>query len=115
MDESLSMLGLYFRYVMLFISVLVILLLSFIRTPRLTNRFRQPPVLLLLLLLAGFNIQAVIHQLRNNNLQSLLQRVLASTPASNANVLTSLAGQLDHHLCHRKPTTVRANHLLYRH
>ncbi len=42
--------------------------------------------MLLFLLLAGFSIQAVIHQLRSNNLQSPLQRVLAATPVSNANV-----------------------------
>ncbi|EMK0352517.1 sulfatase-like hydrolase/transferase [Citrobacter sp. RHBSTW-00013] len=85
-DESLSMLGLYFRYVILFIIALAILLLSVIRTPHLTNRFRQTPALLLFLLLAGFSIQAVIHQLCSNNLQSPLQRVLAATPVSNANV-----------------------------
>lgn len=86
MDKSLSMPGLYFRYVILFIIVLAILLLSVIRTPRLTNRFRQTPVLLFFLLLTGFSIQAVIHQLRSNNLQSPLQRELAATPVSNSNV-----------------------------
>lgn len=86
MDESLSMLRLYYRYVVLFIIVLAILLLSVTRTPRLTNRFRQIPAMLLFLLLAGFSIQAMIHQLRSNNLQSPLQRILASTPVSNANV-----------------------------
>ncbi|TKT99226.1 phosphoethanolamine transferase [Citrobacter sp. wls830] len=85
-NESLSMMGLYFRYVVLFVIVLVTLLLSVIRTPHMTNRFRQTPALLLFLLLAGFSVQAVIHQLRSNNLQSPLQRVLAATPVSNANV-----------------------------
>ncbi|EEU9073089.1 sulfatase-like hydrolase/transferase [Salmonella enterica] len=85
-DKSLSMPGLYFRYVILFIIVLAILLLSVIRTPRLTNRFRQTPVLLFFLLLTGFSIQAVIHQLRSNNLQSPLQRELAATPVSNSSV-----------------------------
>ncbi|AMH12972.1 sulfatase [Citrobacter sp. FDAARGOS_156] len=86
MNESLSMLGLYFRYVILFIIVLAILLLSVIRTPHLPGRSQRIPAILLFLLLTGFSVQAAIHQLRSNNLQSPLQRVLASTPVSNVNV-----------------------------
>lgn len=85
-DEMLSMLGLYWRYVLLFTGVLALLLLSVTFTPALPHRLRRWSVIALILLLAGYNVQAALHQLRHNNLQSPVQRVLTSTPLSNASV-----------------------------
>ena len=85
-DEMFSMLGLYWRDVLLFAGVLALLLLSVSFTPALPQRLRRWPVVALILLLAGYSVQAALHQWRHNNLQSPLQRVLTSTPVSNANV-----------------------------
>lgn len=85
-DEMLSMLGLYWRYVLLFTGVLALLLLSVTFTPALSHRLRRWPVIALILLLAGYSVQAALHQLRHNNLQSPVQRVLTSTPLSNTSV-----------------------------
>lgn len=84
--EAFTMLGLYWRYVLLFTGVLALLLLSVAFTSTLPRRFRHWPVIALMLLLAGYSVQAALHQLRRNNLQSPVQRVLTSTPFSNTSV-----------------------------
>lgn len=84
--EAFTMLELYWRYALLFTGVLALLLLSVAFTPALPQRVRRWPVITLILLLAGYSVQAALHQLRRNNLQSPVQRVLTSTPLSNASV-----------------------------
>lgn len=84
--EAFTMLELYWRYALLFTGVLALLLLGVAFTPALPQRVRRWPVITLILLLAGYSVQAALHQLRRNNLQSPVQRVLTSTPLNNASV-----------------------------
>ena len=95
-DEALSMLGLYWRYAVLFAGMLALFLFSVSCTPALPRRFCRWPIIALIALLAGYSVQAILHQLRRNNLQSPVQRVLGSTPLSNANVF--LQAIQDRHL-----------------
>lgn len=85
-SEMLSMLGLYWRFALLFAGVLALLLLNVSFTPTLPRRVGRWPVIALVVLMAGYCVQAALHQLRSNNLQSPVQRVLSSTPLSNANI-----------------------------
>ncbi|MDN8559090.1 phosphoethanolamine transferase [Citrobacter werkmanii] len=84
--ETFSMLRLYRDDCGLFLAILLTLLLSVRLGPQFSGRYRRWPGIALLLVMAGYSAQAVLHQLRSNNLQSPVQRVLSSTPLSNANV-----------------------------
>ncbi|ASG84178.1 phosphoethanolamine transferase [Salmonella enterica] len=84
--EALAMLELYWRDGLLFIGLLLTLTLSALHIPPLSSRYRRWPDIALLVVLGGYSLQAALHQLRSNNLQSPVQRVLSSTPFSNASV-----------------------------
>lgn len=85
-DEAFSMLRLYWQFVLLFVGILALFSVSVSFAPSLPHRFRRGPVIALIVLLASYSTQAILHQVRRNNLQSPVQRVLTSTPLSNANV-----------------------------
>jgi Predicted membrane-associated, metal-dependent hydrolase len=86
-SEAFSMLGLYWRDSVLFI--LLFSLLMFTANVGLASfpaRFRHYPAILLALLMTGYTVQGVLHQMRKSNVESLAQRIVNSTPLSTAKV-----------------------------
>lgn len=86
-SEAFSMLGLYWRDCTLFLGLLGLFLFT-INTGlhSLSARWRKYPIILLVLLLTGYTVQAVLHQMRKSNVESMAQRVMNSTPLSTAKV-----------------------------
>ncbi len=86
-SEAFSMLRLYWRSCLIFLSLLSLFLLTIncgINT--IPSKYKKYPLLLLVLLLTGYTVQGVMHQMRKSNVESLAQRVINSTPLSTATV-----------------------------
>jgi glucan phosphoethanolaminetransferase (alkaline phosphatase superfamily) len=85
--EAFSMLGLYWRDGMVFLGLFAILMLTAnTGTHSLPPRFRRFPLIALVLLLTGYTVQGISHQMRKSNVESLAQRIVNSTPLSSAKV-----------------------------
>lgn len=86
-SEAFSMLGVYWRSCATFMGFLILFMLTInfgmITIP---SKYKRYPVMLFVLLLTGYTLQAVLHQLRKSNVDSLAQRVVNSTPLSTATV-----------------------------
>lgn len=84
-SEAFSMLGVYWRSCVTFIGLLILFMLTInygINT--IPSKFKRYPAILLVLLLTGYTVQGVLHQLRKSKVDSLAQRVINSTPLSTA-------------------------------
>lgn len=86
-SEAFSMLGLYWRDCGVFLGLLALFLFT-INTGlhSFQGRWRKYPLILFILLITGYTVQAVLHQMRKSNVESLAQRVMNSTPLSTAKV-----------------------------
>ncbi|EGQ5298779.1 phosphoethanolamine transferase [Enterobacter hormaechei] len=85
--EATSMLGLYWRDCLIFIA-LSILFIYTVNTGMwsVAPRFRRWPAIALTVTLLAFYGQALQHQLRKSNVESLAQRVVYATPISTSKV-----------------------------
>ncbi|TDN54673.1 glucan phosphoethanolaminetransferase (alkaline phosphatase superfamily) [Buttiauxella sp. JUb87] len=85
--EAFSMLGVYWRSCIVFVGLLILFMLTIncgINT--IHSKYKRYPVILLVLLLTGYTVQGILHQLRKSNVDSLAQRVINSTPLSTGTV-----------------------------
>lgn len=86
-SEAFSMLGVYWRSCATFIGLLSLFMLSINSGINITpQKYKRYPAILLVLLLTGYTVQGILHQLRKSNVDSLAQRVVNSTPLSTATV-----------------------------
>lgn len=85
--EAFQMLSVYWRNCAGFIGLLGVFILTINCGENIIpGKYKKFPAILLLLLLTGFTVQGVLHQLRVSNVESLAQRVMNSTPLSTAMV-----------------------------
>jgi glucan phosphoethanolaminetransferase (alkaline phosphatase superfamily) len=86
-SEAFSMLGLYWRDCLTFFALFVLFMFAINSgTHTIAQRYRKFPLILLVLLLTGYTVQGVLHQMRKSNVESLAQRVMNSTPLSTSKV-----------------------------
>lgn len=86
-SEAFSMLGVYWRSCAIFMGLLCLFVLTInCSTSTLPLKYRRYPAILFVLLLTGYTVQGILHQLRKSNVDSLAQRVVNSTPLSTATV-----------------------------
>ncbi|WP_039054991.1 phosphoethanolamine transferase [Enterobacter sp. Bisph1] len=85
--EAFSMLGLYWRSCLTFMVLLSLFMLTInCGINIISGKYKRYPAILLVLLLTGYTVQGILHQLRISNVDSLAQRVVNSTPLSTATV-----------------------------
>lgn len=86
-SEAFSMLGLYWRDCLTFVGFFVLFMFTINQGTRtITQRYRKFPLIVLVLLLTGYTVQGVLHQMRKSKVESLAQRVMHSTPLSTSKV-----------------------------
>lgn len=86
-SEAYSMLGLYWRDCSIFLALFVLFMLTINSgLDAIPNKFRKYPLILLVLLLTGYTVQAALHQMRKSKVDSMAQRVMNSTPLSTSKV-----------------------------
>ena len=86
-NEAFQMLGVYWRNCAIFIGLLGLFVFTInYGEDIIPSKYKKLPAVFLSLLLAGYTVQGVLHQLRVSNVESLAQRVMNSTPLSTATV-----------------------------
>ncbi|MCL6746069.1 MULTISPECIES: phosphoethanolamine transferase [Kosakonia] len=86
-SEAFSMLGVYWRSCVTFMVLLILFMLTInCNVNIIPSKYKRYPAMLLALLLTGYTVQGILHQLRKSNVDSLAQRVVNSTPLSTATV-----------------------------
>lgn len=86
-NEAFQMLGVYWRNCVAFVGLLGLFIITINYGENVIPRkYKKFPAVILTLLLTGYTVQGVLHQLRVSNVESLAQRVINSTPLSTATV-----------------------------
>jgi glucan phosphoethanolaminetransferase (alkaline phosphatase superfamily) len=86
-SEAFSMLGLYWRDCIIFFALFGLFMLTInCGLNAIAKRYKKYPALFFVLLLTGYTVQGILHQIRKSNVESLAQRVMNSTPLSTAKV-----------------------------
>lgn len=94
-SEAVSMLSLYWRDCALFLLIVAMFLYtanSGLRT--IAPKWRKFPAIVFVLLLTGYTVQGVLHQMRKSNVESLAQRIIYATPISTAKVFMQAADDI---------------------